>query len=248
MTIKTTISKETNYSLKNIEHYNSELNEKNSDIFNTYCMLLMEFLFLISEKMSFKNKDSNHFIIIRGLNTITNVFNNLLFYTKNLKLTASHVEKAYYYYTEFVEQITEEQHAFLQLTSRDASMYVYKKTILEINNETKKNIELSLNDSKNSTFKILLEFTKIVRIIIEKIITYDLKNFKNTNIMSLLNKLSKLNINEEVLKELNYILPIFNGNVSESNIYIEKLNEFINIVSNNRKLKNYYEKLLCEMD
>lgn len=245
MTTKKANSKEYNYSLQNIDSYNNILNENNNDIFNAYCGLMIEFLNLISEKVSLKKKDTTDFIIMRGINTITNVFNDLLFYTKNLQLTSNHVEKACYYYTEFVEQITEDQHAFLQLTSRDASMYVYKKTILDINNEIKKKINFSLDDPKNAVFKTLLEFTKIIRILIQKIISNDLKNLKNTNIIGLLNKITKMNINDTIIKEINNVLNILNTNINinENDVYIEKLSEFLDVVSNSNKLKKYYEKL-----
>jgi hypothetical protein len=245
MTIKTTNSKENNFSLQNKENYNDNISVNLSDILNSYCGLMIDFLNLIGQKVSFKNKDSSYFIIIRGMNTINNIFVDLLFYTKNLDLTSFHVEKACYYYAEFVEQITEEQHVFLHLTSRDASMYVYKKTIFDINNEVKKNVELSLDNSKNNMFKILLEFTKIIRIIMGKIISNGLKN--NTDKLILLfNKLTKTNINEETLKEMNNVLNILNTKINDTDNYINKLNEFISILPNSNKLKKYYECLSNE--
>jgi hypothetical protein len=45
---------------------------------------------------------------------------------------------------EFIEQILDVQHTFLHLTSRDASVFVYKKTIYEIIPENRKD---ELNDN-----------------------------------------------------------------------------------------------------
>ena len=73
------------------------------------------------------------FIVIRGIETLTHVFNTILHYTKNLEITYLHSQKAYYYYIEFISQISEDQNIFLQLSSNDAIMYVYKKTIYNIN-------------------------------------------------------------------------------------------------------------------
>ena len=78
------------------------------------------------------------FIIQRGLITITNVFNIILFYSKNLDMAYYHSQKAYYFYVEFIGQISEEHNTFLQLSSRDAILFIYKKTIFDIHNECKK--------------------------------------------------------------------------------------------------------------
>ena len=78
------------------------------------------------------------FIIQRGLITITNVFNIILFYSKNLDMAYYHSQKAYYFYVEFIGQISEEHNTFLQLSSRDAILFIYKKTIFDIHSECKK--------------------------------------------------------------------------------------------------------------
>lgn len=56
-------------------------------------------------------------------------------YTKNLNITYIQCQKAVYYYIEFICQIGDSSHSFLQLNSKDATLFVYKKTIFEINNE-----------------------------------------------------------------------------------------------------------------
>ena len=92
------------------------------------------------------------YIFKRGVETITNVFVGMLEYTMNADLSLYHSQKAFYFYVEFIEQITDSQNSFLQLTSRDAVMFVYKRTIFEINKEMVKNkglnqcqVVLSLN-------------------------------------------------------------------------------------------------------
>lgn len=51
------------------------------------------------------------------------------------------MKKAYYFYIEFIEQISDNNVTFLQLSSRDAILFVYKRTIFELNNEYIKNIK-----------------------------------------------------------------------------------------------------------
>jgi len=126
------------YSLTNYENYKSFLENSLNDIVDKYIALICEYLRFISENIKLKKKGHFRFILTRGLETITHVFNNILLYTKNLEMAYYHGQKAFYYYVEFIGQISEEQNMFLQLSSRDATLYVYKKTIYEINNEHKK--------------------------------------------------------------------------------------------------------------
>ena len=52
-------------------------------------------------------------------------------------------------------QISDDEKMFLQLTSRDATTYVYKKTVFDINNEIKK-----LNENVSNEFKAKLDILK----------------------------------------------------------------------------------------
>ena len=56
----------------------------------------------------------------------------LLHYTNNVTFTYYHCEKGIYYFTEFISQI-ENENSFLKLSSIDAIIFVYKKTIYNIN-------------------------------------------------------------------------------------------------------------------
>lgn len=137
--MKTLGSKEVNYSLHNNENYKKELEPEISDVVIKISELFIDYFKFITENIKLKKTNFSRFIVTRGLDTIINVFNHILLYTKNLDVTYFHCQKAFYLYVEFVGQISEDEKMFLQLSSRDASTYVYKKTIFEINNETKEN-------------------------------------------------------------------------------------------------------------
>jgi len=88
-----------------------------------------------------------------------------LLHTRNLDAAYYHAQKSIYYYLEFISQLTEQKNAFLQLSSKDALTYVYKKTIYLINNlsESKQpksdiinTINMYLQVYKNSTDNIIL--------------------------------------------------------------------------------------------
>jgi hypothetical protein len=51
-----------------------------------------------------------------------------------------HCEKSFFYYIEFIRQIDEDNHTLLKLNSTDATYFVFKKTIYEINDEYRKKI------------------------------------------------------------------------------------------------------------
>ena len=72
----------------------------------------------------------SHFI--RGLDTITHVFIMLLYYTQHLETAFTYSQKSLYLYIEFIEQIAFDKNSFLQLSSKDAVIYVYKKTLYKI--------------------------------------------------------------------------------------------------------------------
>ena len=136
------------YSLTNFDNYNKNLEYKIDDIIEKYLLLSNEFLKFILEKLKLKNNNYSKFIIIRGYETITNIFNIILYQTKNLDLTFYHCQKAYYYYIEFIEQISNLDDTLLQLNSRDATTYVYKKTLFELHEETRKKMLPCSNKTK----------------------------------------------------------------------------------------------------
>jgi len=200
--------KDNKYALSNFENYRKDFDCDTSKITNTYLQLIVEYSKFIHENIKVKNNSFEKFIVIRGLDTITNVFNYLLYFTKNLDLTYYHCQKSFYFYIEFVGQITEDDKIFLQLTTRDASTYVYKKTIFEINNELKK-----INENKTQAFRnkidIISEYIKIYQTYLLKLIqTNNIKNIDYlinvSDNLKLLNDNSKIVDLEKITEKLYY--------------------------------------------
>jgi len=94
------------------------------------------------------------YIIVKGMEMINNIFNIMLFYTKNLDFTIYHIKKSYCYYIEFIEQI-DNDNSILKLTVKDAILFVYKKTIFDIDDIVKKPLINTINDTK-----ILIELSE----------------------------------------------------------------------------------------
>lgn len=128
------------YSLKSTETYLTDGIFLVNNVIDKYIQILVEYCNAVSkQKFVITSPNMFNFIILRGLETITHVFKYVLLYTQNLEAAFHHAQKSIYYYLEFIAQVAEQKNAFLQLSSRDAITYVYKKTIYLINNlESKK--------------------------------------------------------------------------------------------------------------
>ena len=130
------------YSITNNDNYKQNINYNVENIVEKYLSILTEY---------FKHLEENNFniynryykyIIINGINCINNIFKILLLYTNNIELVLYHTQKSFIYYIEFITQIGDENNNFLQLNSKDATLFVYKKTIFEINNEIRKDFSI----------------------------------------------------------------------------------------------------------
>jgi len=141
--------------------FNKELNQSVPEIMEKYVSLVVEYTTFIRDKNNILYKKHYPYILARGLDTITHVFIMILFYTKNIELTYYHSQKSFYYYVEFIEQILDVQHTFLHLSSRDASIFVYKKTIYEINQEHRKETENNAEDDER--FKKINAYAQIYK-------------------------------------------------------------------------------------
>jgi hypothetical protein len=206
--MKSTLSnKDNNFSLNNTENYKKDLECNVCEVTKRYAELIVDYFKFIIENIKLTNINFRNFIIIRGLDTITNIFLHLLYYTKNIDLTYFHCQKSFYFYIEFVNQITDDEKIFLQLTSRDAITYVYKKTIFEINNEIKK-----INEGITTSFRNKLH---TIHIYINIYQTYLLKIIHS-------------NKNEVLIEHLSYLADKLNNMENKYNInllenVIEKL-------------------------
>lgn len=208
--MKSNISnKDNNYSLNNSENFKKDLECSVSDVTKKYTELIVEYFKFILENIKVSNLSFSKFIIIRGLDTITNVFLYILYYTKNIDLTYFHCQKSFYFYVEFVGQISDDEKMFLQLTSRDATTYVYKKTIFEISNELKK-----IHDNPSEIFK---EKMKCIENYIHINQTYLLKIIHSNKM-----DISKLDYILAITEKLNSIQNKVNLNNNLENV-IEKL-------------------------
>ncbi len=211
--MKTISIKETKYSLHNLENYSKELDCELADVVDKLSQLLIDYFKFILENIKLKRTMSSEFIIIRGLDTIINVFNHLLFYTKNIDTTYFNCQKAFYFYVEFIGQISEDEKMCLQMNSKDASTYVYKKTINYINKELK-TISEEVSDYTKSKLEIVNSCVDLYKMLLLHLISNDYNN-------------------EDHLKSLEDLFKILNklhdkSLVSKLNVIVDKLYYYVN--------------------
>ena len=122
------------YSLGLTSSYREKLDASEAEIASSLGKLILEYLESGKEMLDQVSTTSASNICSIGLRTIIHVFRLVLHTTKNLQVTAHQSKKASLYFIEFMAQISSETNQFLRLTSLDAVLFTYKKTIFTIDN------------------------------------------------------------------------------------------------------------------
>ena len=150
-----------NKSINSIDNYKQSLKETNDIVITNYLDIINEFINFAISNLHIQKNNYFKYIVNKGIETIQYVFIMLLMYTKNLELVHYHCSKAFYYYIEFIGQVGDDNHVFLRLTSKDAILFVYKKTIFEINESFKRTFQTPINEEKKQfdTINSMIELT-----------------------------------------------------------------------------------------
>jgi hypothetical protein len=169
--------------LQNVENYNKIIFDNEDEIYSRYTNIIIQYLLLGTEKIKNHNAEYVKYILIKGLFTISYVFKMLFMYSCNLQLTYHHCQKSYSYYIEFIGQIGDDAVTYLQLNSKDAALFVYKKTIFDISDEIKKKYtENDANEKKNKNISIMIDiYNKLIETEIMNLSAEQLKNTEFIN-------------------------------------------------------------------
>lgn len=151
------------YKLSNKENYKPELSDQICVIQLSYVKIIYYYTIHYFENMTNMN------IFIQGFKAITHIFLFLLMYTKHLEMTIYHCQTAIFYYIEYISQITDkDDNMFFNLTLRDAIVYIYTKTIYDLDEPHRQKIVMNSSEnallSKTSDF--VYTYGKIINIII----------------------------------------------------------------------------------
>ena len=232
-----------NFEISNTNNYNSNFsfNDYNK-ILNTYESIINEFTNYALSTFVIQHKEFLIFILNRGIETIHHCFTQLFMYIKNLDLVTHHCKKAFYYYIEFIGQINEDTHSYLQLTSKDAILFVYKKTIFNIDNNTRRTFTTN-NKDKKFISDIYNSTESINKIIVQYLSIYLINN-----------NITDKHLYKNLIKDTKDIIRLLK--MSESKNYLEKFKIFENKIKSfnfpNKKyilllkylLKKYLKKKL----
>ncbi len=192
---------------------------KNTDFYNEYvdvslfnsCLQIVDitnYYLLYTNESSFKDIE----ITKKGIDIILNVFSMIFLYTKNLELTIEYTNNSIYYFIEYVSQIRSKNNefVFVNLTIKDAILYVYRKSIYEINENHRKKYEPQQHES--TFFEIINLFIKTYSVILKKFINNKL--YSTTDVQDIRPYLYKIN---------SYIMTFFKTIESYTNIEDKEL-------------------------
>jgi hypothetical protein len=231
-------------------------NEKNKKtIYTLFINVIFEYLKSFNSIIKQKNKQYSISVIKKGISMLKNVMNVLFLYTRNIDMIHSHLNKSFLYYIEFIEQIGEEGNSFLQLSSKDAVLFVYKKTLFEINTDYKKNMTYTKEETKiiNAILDTLNLFVFITEYVIFKNLT-SLKDIDHENIYKKIIKIIDKYTKKQEITDLNeHISCLFYHLVlnNTDNLYtLSCIESFIHKITleNIKNFRNNITKLEIQSD
>ena len=212
-----------NNSLNNIENYKTEFDSNEHILFIKYIGLIHELIECSVDNIFIQKSEYLKFILMKGIKNVFYIFNFLLLYTKNLELTIYHTQKAILYFIEFIGQIGDDNHSFLKLNTKDASLFIYKKTIFEVNNDFRKSYEES-EETKTKMEMLHLYIETYNNIMLKIIENFDFQNKSLEDLQTItFTKLYK------IVESLIQLPIIFKGNNEQIK---DKINEYSVFVNN----------------
>jgi hypothetical protein len=97
-------------------------------IIDKYVIIVKNLFEKIEQSISLKEFDYPFSSIYVSINSMHRVYEYVLTRTKSIEKAYYYAQKTYYYYLEYMEQISQSA-LFLNLNHKDAILFVYKKTI-----------------------------------------------------------------------------------------------------------------------
>ena len=230
--MKTLVKNDSMYSLHNVDNFYPTLETNTSILMDKYSDVIINYFHYIHKNISSKNNVLNKFIITRGLDTITHVFLYLLHYTNNSSIALYYCEKASYFYVEFVTQISTDETSFLQLSSRDATNYVYKKTIFEIKH-AKQHPEHNSEETVEKMNLVEL-YLNGYKLFFYKIIHSDLAyNTHITDISGLIDRINTISIDKDNLAILTRIVDACYNKIKFIDTFLEIIKNIVKKATSN---------------
>jgi len=148
-----------NYALNISENYLDKLNVDINELLKQQLNISVEYMKIINDD-GFCNHKNRYYIATKGIETVLHIFNNIILYTNNPTIAEYHSIRSIYLYKEYISQIVNDSNAFLNLNTRDAILFIYKKTIFDIKKDFCKNTIINQN---KDIFDCLQIYSKIIK-------------------------------------------------------------------------------------
>lgn len=210
---------------------NDELYYEKLD-YNKLSLYIDNLQMIVLEILNEKNNYNIKYINI-GIKTIMHVMYNIFINTKNVEITTYYGKMSITYYFEFINQLCSNNvNNFINLTLQDAIIFVYKKTIFNLNTEYKKRYN-NYDDDK------VLDRIFIINNIINSLHVYN--DYIPIKYKHIINKLKIISNTTDILTIKQIISILINNNIEIIKIFnfITNLSKKKNILINNSNIYNF---------
>ena len=162
---------QTVFSLADTDNYHDGMDVDMSAIIDHSIIVISLCALKVSSALEAKPKDYQRFMVSKAVECLSSIVGMLFLYTANPPLVFYHAEKMIYFYIEFLQQIGNDVNHFLSLSSKDASIFTYKKTIYEVLGSERKEPRIK-NPEHNENCKRLSSVMSYIQTIVA--LHYDL--------------------------------------------------------------------------
>lgn len=156
---------DTDHFLNNSSSYDEINTDLHYEIFRKYIDIINRFIIETIDDLQTQPFHTQFIYIQNGLNILYHIFFFTFFYTQNLNSSIKNTITGMLYYTEFFKQIQQNE-IQENLSYKDASIFVYSKTLFPIN--TNHSIQHTI-----SKFTISSQASKLFQSILLSIIDYE---------------------------------------------------------------------------
>ena len=151
--------------------------DKINKYFIKYVTLINDFLNYACNNLNTDNTEVLKHNIQKGIQALTHIFKIILIRSDDINHTIDITQKCFFYYVEFVTQITN-SNDHIQLSLNDAIIFLYKKSIFQY--DDKENAENSFDFSNNTSYIISSDLQKLIEVHNE-LVYYYINVFENHN-------------------------------------------------------------------
>ena len=125
-----------------------------------YLTVIADLVRLYCAQITTTNATYFNYVLMTGIRTSTHVYRLLSLYNDDITSVLTSAIRGNFFFVEFVGQIGEDHHTFLRLDVRDASLFVYKKTLFELDED--KRTDFGCGHEKDACARMLTPFTEVV--------------------------------------------------------------------------------------